>query len=480
VSTARPITSKGKQRGSLLIVAMLLSAIIALSLTSYMQLSRTALTNSNRSYHQNASMNLAEQGIEEALYALNQDVASGTYSWTGWTINGANAQREWTGVELLQGSTASYRVLIYNYAAANPAAKTIISRCRVTLGGGETAPIEKWVRVTCRKASKFANGLVARNAIVFNGNNASVDSWNSDPDNNPATPPVAYNASDSTIRHDLGSVGSISVTVGSVAVNNADIWGYVSTGGAAPSVGSGGLIGPFGTTARTIDPTRVNTDFTANFDNVAAPAGSYSTYSGAITGTVSLPRTSDTVMGTGTYAGYHMIQADSINLNNTVLTITGKVVLVLTNALTGIDITGGSGELAIAANAALQVYVSGDIRIAGKGLINVGTTDATAGQPLNCQIYGTKTSGVQSIQVAGNGVLSAAVYAPNGSLKINGNGSVMGSFVANDITVVGNAAFHYDESMANYGGTNPFRISSWKELTSAADRATSEAAALNW
>jgi hypothetical protein len=459
---------------------MLLSAIIALSLTSYMQLSRTALMNSNRSYHQNAAMNLAEQGIEEALYALNQDVASGTYLWTGWTISGANAQREWSGVQLLQGSTATYRVYIYNYAAANPAAKTIFSRCRVTVGGGVSAPIEKWVRVTCRKASKFANGLVARSGIVFNGNYVSIDSWNSDPDNNPATPPVAYNASDPAVRHDLGSVGSVSVTVGSVAVNNADIWGYVSTGGAAPSVGSGGRIGPFGTAGNTIDPSRVNTDFTANFQAVSAPSGSYSMYGGAITGNESLPRTSDTTMGTGAFAGYHMIQADSINLNSRVLTITGKVVLQLTNVFTAIDITGGAGELALAANAALQIYTPGDIKIAGKGLTNAGTTEAAAGQPINCQIYGTKTYGTQSIDIAGNGVLSAAVYAPNGSLKINGNGSVLGSFVANDITVVGQAAFHYDESMANYGGTNPFRISSWRELTSAADRAASEAAVLNW
>ena len=68
--------SMGKQRGSLLIVAMLLSAIIALSLTSYMQLSRTALTNSNRSYHQNAAMNLAEQGIADLAAIMEPGIAA--------------------------------------------------------------------------------------------------------------------------------------------------------------------------------------------------------------------------------------------------------------------------------------------------------------------------------------------------------------------------------------------------------------------
>ena len=71
------------------------------------------------------------------------------------------------------------------------------------------------------------------------------------------------------------------------------------------------------------------------------------------------------------------------------------------------------------------------------------------------------------------------LYAPQGSVKINGNGDVLGSIVANDITCVGNAYFHYDESLANFGGNNPLRISKWKELTSAADRAT-YASVINW
>ena len=48
----------------------------------------------------------------------------------------------------------------------------------------------------------------------------------------------------------------------------------------------------------------------------------------------------------------------------------------------------------------------------------------------------------------------------------------MGSVVAEDITLVGNAAFHYDESLGNLGDGNPFRVAKWKELTTAAERAT--------
>ena len=452
------LRQRDSRRGSLLIVAMLLSAIIGISLVSYLQLGRTALNISNRAFYNNAAVNLAEQGIEEAMYSVNKKIADSSYTWTGWTISGADAYREWTGVALGQNTTASYRVYVYGY---NGVAPTIVSRARVTLANGTSAPIEKWLQVQLRKTSKFANGLVAKNSVTFNGNNATVDSWNSDPDNNSATAAIKFSAG---VKNDHGSVGSISVSVSAVSINNADIWGYAATGGSLPTIGPNGTVGPFGTATGTMDLSRVSTDFTASFDPVTAPSGSYSNYGGAITTTVSLPRAGvDTVMGTGDYAGYYMITADSVNFTNKVLSITAKVVLQLTNTSTAIDIGGGSG----------------DFKIAGNGVMNGGATNATANQPVSCQFYGTKTTGVQDIQIAGNGVLNAVVYAPQGSVKINGNGDVGGSIVANDITCVGNAYFHYDESLANFGGNNPFRISLWKELTSATDRAT-YASVINW
>ncbi len=465
---------RDSRRGSLLIVAMLLSAIIGISLVSYLQLSRTALNVSNRAFYHNAAVNLAEQGIEEAMYSVNKKIADSTYTWTGWTISGSNAYREWTGVTLGQNTTANYRVYVAGY---NGVAPTLVSRAQVTLANGASAPIEKWLEVQLRKTSKFANGLVAKTSVTFNGNNATVDSWNSDPDNNSSTAAIPFSTG---VKNDHGSVGSISVSVSAVSINNADIWGYAATGGSLPTIGPNGTVGPFGTATGTMDMSHVSTDFTASFDPVSAPSGSYSSYGGAITTTVSLPRAGvDTVMGSGDYAGYYMITADSVNFTNKVLTITGKVVLKLTNTITAIDIGGGSGALNINTGAALQVFGSGDFKIAGNGILNGGSTNATANQPASCQFYGTKTTGVQNIQIAGNGVLNAVVYAPQGSVKINGNGDVGGSIVANDITCVGNAYFHYDESLANFGGNNPLRISRWKELTSSADRAT-YASVINW
>ncbi|MBL9214656.1 MAG: hypothetical protein JNG83_04185 [Opitutaceae bacterium] len=465
------------ERGSLLIVAMILCAVIGIALASYLQLGRTSLAVSNRALYNNAAINLAENGLEEAMYAINQMVADDTYTWPSWSNNGTGsssaAWRKWTGYTFDQNATGMVRVYVYNYKGVSP--PRIVARSSITLGGISSAPIEKWIEVTLKKTSKFSNGLVAKNSIIFNGNNATVDSWDSDPDRNAGTAPVPYSAG---VRKDNGSVGSISVAVNAVLVKQADIWGYVATGGSDPTtavgtngsiLGAGSTYDPSTWTNHNVDPTRVSTDFAANFDPVTAPAKSYITDLGNINGTLTLPRGSDAPSADGNY--YY--EVGQINFNNAVLTIADKVVIKLTNTSTAIKIGGGSGEIAIKPTVgSLSIYADGDIDIAGKGVANGGTTDAAANQPVNFQLWGTKTSGTQDIKIAGNGVLSGVIYAPQANVAINGNGSVSGSVVANNITLVGNANFHYDESLSDFGGGNPYRVSKWRELTSATDRST--------
>jgi hypothetical protein len=454
-----------RQRGSVLIVALIFSAIIAISLVSYLRLGRSSLTISNRALYNNAAMNLAENGMEEAMYSINKMVADSSYSWSGdgWTLSGTAALRKWTGVAFDQNATGEVRVRVYNYNGTG--SPLIVSRSLVTLGGGTSAPVEKWVAVQLRRTSKFANGLVAKETIRFSGNNASVDSWNSDPDNSTATAAIPYSAG---VKKDNGSVGSISVAVDSILVQNADIWGFAATGGALPAVGANGLVGSFGpppTPSGTMDMSRVSTDFTANFDPVPQPTG----------GTAIAAITGPTILGaTGTSTVFSTTHVALSGGSTNVLTIRGDVTLHLTASAgaSAIDITGNGG-IAIEPGASLIIYTAGHIKIAGNGVLNGGNTAASANQPINFQLWGTSTSTTtkQDIQIAGNGVLSGVCYAPNGTVKINGNGDVMGSMVANDITVVGNAAFHYDESLGNFGGGNPFRVTRWNELTTAADRA---------
>lgn len=458
--SSRPVrrgVSAAGSRGSLMIVALLICAIIGISLASFIQLGRTGLNISNRAFYNNAGINLAETGLEEAMWSVNKQMSDASAAWANWNPSGVNTTRKWTGFTFDQNTTGIVRVYINNYngGGGNP---KLVARATITPTTG--APIEKWIEVTLRKRSKFANGLVAKERIKFNGNN-SVDSWNSDPDMNPLTPAIPYSPA---VKHDNGSVGSVSVSTDAITVGNADIWGFAATGGSLPDVGPNGLVGPFGTANGTMDSSRVSTDFSANFDPVFAPGATYTSLGGNVNTAITLPRVGDVAAADGKY--YYT--ANQVNLNNEALRITGKVVLQLTNSSSSIDIGGGNGELAVAATgASLELYAAGDVKIAGKGIAN-------AGQPINLQIWGTKTSSTQNIDITGNGVLSAVVYAPMGSVKIAGGGSsgeIMGSIVANDITVSGaSTGFHYDESLADFGGGNPYGITKWKELVSASDR----------
>lgn len=481
-------------RGALLIVAMLMSAIIALSLTSYLSLTRSGLTISNRALYNNGAMNLAENGLEEAMYSVNKKIDDDTYSWVddgGWEIapTVTAVRKIWTGYTFDQNATGVLRVYVYNYTGVSSAPRAV-ARSTITLGGGTTRTIDKWVEVTLKKTSKFSNGLVAKNTITFNSNTVSVDSWNSDSsDPKDGIFDVPYSTG---IRNDNGSVGSISVATGAVAGNNGDVWGYVSTAGDNPTddMGPGGTILGEGSAASgytTVDPSRVATDFSASFDAVATPTKTYNAIpGGTITGNIELPLPADVAAGNKVDAdGNYYYTADQINMTNDTVTITGKVVLQLTDSW-AIKM-GGSDQITITSTGSLDVYTSGKVTIAGNGVSNgtesngtAGLQDSEVGAAIKFQLWGTATSGTQIIDVTGNGAFAGTVYAPQGTVTITGNGGISGSVVANNITLAGNAQFHYDESLADDGTGNPFRVSAWREITDITERNTLAAGVLNF
>lgn len=441
------------QRGSVLIVALLLSAVVAIGIGSYLTLSTSSLRLSNRSFYNTAAINLAETGVEEAVWCFNQATAGVAVAtaWTGWTLSGNYAKRTYTDFALNNNVTASVRVLVEHYNPSASQQPKVFAEATVSLPT-ESRTITKTVEVNLRRRSRFAMGLVAKNQIRFNGNAASVDSWNSlyDDAGNLRASPVAYS---STYKKDNGSVGSTSVAVGSVAINNADIWGFASVGSSTTtglSVGTNGIVGPFGSPSGYVDTTRVATDFTANFALDTNPTtGTTLTSVGATLGT------------TGTTNTYRF----SGQINSS-LTIRGDVTLILT-ASAGVDaikMTGGD-TLTIEAGSSLVIYSAANLKFGGNGVVNLNS------QATSLQIYGTATTS-QDIDLGGGSQFVGVVYAPNADVTIGGNPDVMGSIVANNITVQGSAKFHYDESLANWGGTNPFGIVKWREILTQSERSS--------
>lgn len=436
-------------RGAVLVVALLITALIALALGSYLTLNLSTSRLARQAYQQSSSFHLAEAGAEEAVWSFNQANAKNDGAWNGWTTDRSAAWRKFSNFDFGGNTTGSVKVYVNNTSPAGSEKPTVVAMAVVESPGAPATT--RMVSVTLSRRSYFANGIVAKDTLRFNGTTTSVDSWNSDPDNDPATPAIPYSAA---VRSDKGGIATTAVQSLSMLVNQATVWGYVATGGAAPEVGVQGSIRGANTAEGVqIDPARVSTDFVANLPNLSAP----------VDGTI-LATVGDT-LGTAGEATKWRVGSIALNGSKT-LTILGDVTLILT-ASTGsaLDVTGNAAII-VPDGSSLTVWVESDLKIAGNGLGNANTRPGTA------RFFGTSTSAAgQTLQIAGNGTLKAVVYAPNADVKINGNGEVQGSLVGRTVTFNGNAAFHYDESLANEGTDTSYGISRWRELTTAAERA---------
>jgi len=469
-------------RGSVLIVAMLMAAIIGISLVSFIKLSDNSLKQAHRTFYSNSAMNLAEVGLEEAISRFNalDNSATPADAWPSpWTLNNTAynsssspytpcATNNFTGFTVGPNTTGSVKVWVHYYNGQAGATPKIVAKSTITQPDG-SPPISKYIEVTLRKRSLFSNGLVARENVSWVGH-PLADSWDSKADTQPTTA-IPY---DDSIRTANVIVGSIS---GNIGLGGGEVWGYAKTG--EFGVISGGSVHPLGTT--TDDPTRRTNDFNATFPEPTVPnPTTFNTISSDVSNNTTWPITSGggahtptTVAGETVYY-YKFDSSADISLNSKTLTISpGYKVVFLMNNHTGSSAisVSGNGAISLGLGSTMNVYTNGNISIAGNGE-NMANDNAS---PQNAIIWSTATaSDSQSITVSGNGQLKACVYAPNASVSLNGGGTdglMCGSVVAKSITMNGGTEFHYDDALGRLTTGNPYGISKWRELQSATERA---------
>jgi hypothetical protein len=398
-----------RRRGSVLTVALIFAAVIAISLGSFLQLATTATKLSYRTHYQGVAMNIAETGLEQAMWELNSTGSS----WTGWTAPGASgAHRTTFDLGTVEGgATAVVKVYAQEKIGSSPA--WIVARAIVSPPKG--AAIEKWVKVTLQKRSRGNIGGLGRDGITSSGNQVVMGSWNSDPDNDPSTPPVPY--SDAVANDEMAlATTALDATLSS---GNADINGTAAVGSDttdAIEVGSQGYIGPFGTPAGTKDPNSISANFSADIPIEEAPTGKTYVDLTSISSGLTLPRPGDTPEADGIY--YYT--ADEINLNGAALAISAgyEVVLNIPNSGTAVSIGGNGG--AIQVNSALvtntqtgatsysagklKLYTNGDVTISGQGTVVNMVTSQLYTPPTTVATDTTTTTTISNVQkIYGNG-----------------------------------------------------------------------------
>ncbi len=417
-----------KTRGAALVIAVVFTLIMSALVVSYLMIVKNELKASYRFSLFLESLNLAESGVEEVAWALNNN------DWTDWDETGIYKERILDGFNLSANKTGSVTIIVEDFAN-DP---TVYAEGHVqTVGGDE---IKKQIEVKLTRRSLFANGLTAKDLITFMGANATVDSFNS---NDGPYDPFFNRGANAT-------VGSLSVGVSAINVQNANIFGYVATGGGEVGLGPNGFVSDL-VDPPVHDPNRITNDFKANFKEIVVPV--------LTSPTTTLPGGNVKTIGTPAASPPDEFEFTDLDLSsNEKLIIDGPVVIVVND---DVDV---KGEIEVTANGSVTFYVEGDFSVGG-GSANINNTNAASA----FVIYGTYTTpGDQEITLAGSGDLNAAVYAPNASLELKGGGGTgvfAGACVAYDVSFNGTYSFHYDEALSDFFGSDPsFKMVSYREL----------------
>lgn len=462
-------------RGSALIVAMLFAALIAIALGSYIKMALNSTTLADRSYYQNAAINLAEVGIEAALYCYNQldDVpnTSPQDAWLpqGWTLGADTATRTLGGFTPGPGVTGTVKIHCTYFNPTRLQKPIVVAQATLIFPQGP--PLSKNIEVTLRRRALFPKGMVVRDFIRASGGSLSLDSWDSGDDGDPSTPMVTYST---TTRRANATLATLSSRPAAIDMGNGNVYGYISTaeGGTVAYGSTAVLSGDFAGTTFELDRVSHDFDVTA-FPPVTVPSRSaaWIDLPATVGGNVTFPRAGDTPAADGCYY-YNFPIGTNISSNSGTLRVTAKVVFILTNHA-GVDAMtfGGGSGMEIASGAALRVYTNGNVLMGGSGFLSNGNVE-----PSTCMFYGTNgTAGGQDFLLRGNGHTAVCLYGPNANITMSGGGSggdFYGAIVGNSVTMNGTTRFHYDEALARLLFTgNPYGIEKWREHRTASERA---------
>jgi hypothetical protein len=416
-----------RERGTVLVTTLILALLVGLAVGALLKVGQQQNYMTARSKTWCSAIPIAEAGIEEAMAHLNSHPLK--LSDNGWTISGSNVVK-----------TRVIRDGYYYTAIRTNEPPTIISigYARIPL---QTNFTRRTVFVTTKMAPPVW-GIIAKKSIAMNGS-VAVDSFDS---SNPdySDPNGNYDPNET---RDRAGVATLSTNAGAINTGGAVVYGSVATGPGGTSIGnvgdgewiSGGSSG--------IQPGHASDDFNMAIDDVILPTG----LAGALPPKqLTLPA----VVGLDVYP--FALNGDYAALNGwTVgsganLYITGKTRFYVKGPFR----VSGTGKITIANGASLELYVDGDMDIAGGGIVN-GTQVASA-----CALYGLP--GCTSLRYSGNAELHAKIYAPQATLEMVGTTDFSGSIVANSISFKGTPRIHYDEAL---GGAHPdYRIVLWQEL----------------
>ena len=412
-----------REKGAALFLSVLTGVVMLGLTTPFLVKMSGSYHLTEKSYKSMAAMNLAEAGIELAIWEINFGDIS---SWSG-----TNSERTLSisNFSAADGTViGDISIIVYNPQLLTP---MIESTGIVAWAGSQN--ITKTLRSGLESGGPlplFNFGLFGQIGVTL-GLNASIDSYDSR-----QGPYGGDNI------HSLGHVGTNAGTYGCVTldensiIHGSALTGYQSNPDQIIVQGNGSNITGQKTTL----------DQVKELPSVPAPTGL--TYWGNLTASGS----STTISQSGQYANF------TLN-NNALVTISSNVVLYITGTLT----LSNNAEIRISNGCTATFYFGGDWNLSSNSMFNNLSQD-----PSKLVIYGTDTfTGSKTFR--NNFATYAAMYVPKADVTFANNAAIYGSIVANSFNIANNLAFHYDEALASMStpsldtGTSSFTMKSWQE-----------------
>lgn len=440
-----------EKRGSISLMTLCLISALGVAVGSYFALLTQTQRLGARQFQNDRVRELAEVGLEEALWALNQDnwAASGPTNGSAWATAGSDRSVTLSYGSLGQGATGQVVLTVRNYASSGPTWPTIDVEAIVTLS--DSSVVRRKLQATTAPAPLFGNAIASVNKSVSFVAGGTIDSWNSDPDNNPATAAVAYSfTAGNSANYAAVVAGRDSATGYGVSLTQANVKGYVATFGQPVSYSTSGsppgrILGPTTSPLLNIDPSRLTRSAfvpaTAVFTVVNPPTGG-ANYGGLLTGVLALVNAL-----TGPLLGIDLFKVNGdmtimgIPLLSPNLTVDRPLSIIITGDL---NITG-AGKITITSTGSLQLFVAGDVSLGGLGI------DNQTNDPAKCVIFATDTSTTDSLQYTTTGNFCGLIYCENKPIDIRANATFYGALLSTQQVGFSTGAtapiFHYDTAL---------------------------------
>ena len=412
-----------KERGAALIIAILVALMMLLLAMPILTKLSGQYRITVKSYRQLAALNLAEAGVERAIWELNH--GNITY-WEGddnlrtMTISSFQAS----------GGTEVGDIVIeaFGLGGDNP---IIQSTGRVPHIG--TATVDKTIRVMLEISggrSLFDYGIFGDEGVEMAGN-AQTDSYDSREGE--------YGGDNVGDQGDTGTNASHYSCL--FLRNNADINGDAIVGPGADPVNvivtqnNSGISGE-----------KLALDEEKELPSIPAPEGL------AWRGDYTVGHNdTDTISESGEYTSFIM-------QSNSTVTVTEDISLYISGEFS----MESNTQLEIAEGVTLTIYLGGTFTQRSNSQIN----NLSQG-PVKLQIYGTENF-TPTMTWRSNSSFYGAVYVPEATVHFHSNADFFGSVIADYVEIDSNAGLHYDLALGNLASifseeSNSYRVKSWQE-----------------